>query len=160
VDWAKNHGIETATFHILTPYPGTALYERMQREGRLLHADWDLYDTRHTVFQPAALTPRELEDGYWRAYRDFYRWTSILEGAAAHESLLGGARHFLYAAGWKKFEPLWGMVIRLRRIAQMRPALEALLSGFGRLGNVRNDRAGASVRNGAAALSSEAATAR
>ena len=35
VEWAVEHGIETATFHILTPYPGTALYRRMAAEGRL-----------------------------------------------------------------------------------------------------------------------------
>ncbi len=50
VGWAIDQGIETATFHILTPYPGTALFGRMEAEGRLLHRDWDLYDTRHVVF--------------------------------------------------------------------------------------------------------------
>ena len=35
---------------------------------------WDLYDTRHVVYHPAKLTPEMLEAGYWRAYRDFYRW--------------------------------------------------------------------------------------
>src|SRR5215204_600912 len=50
VDWAVGQGIETATFHILTPYPGTALYKRMEAEKRIFHSNWDLYDTRHTVF--------------------------------------------------------------------------------------------------------------
>ncbi len=50
VDWAGENGIETATFHILTPYPGTMLYKRMAADGRLLHSDWDRYDTRHVVF--------------------------------------------------------------------------------------------------------------
>ena len=49
VAWAIEKGVQTATFHILTPYPGTALYARMEAEGRLLHRDWDLYDTRHVV---------------------------------------------------------------------------------------------------------------
>ena len=47
--WAVEQGIETATFHILTPYPGTALYERMSAAGRITSRDWDLYDTRHVV---------------------------------------------------------------------------------------------------------------
>src|SRR2546422_4428748 len=64
VEWAIAQGIETATFHILTPYPDTALHGRMESEDRLLHRDWDLYDTRHVVFKPARLLPRELEDGY------------------------------------------------------------------------------------------------
>ena len=60
VEWAVGQGIETATFHILTPYPGTALYERMLKAGRMLHTDWDLYDTRHAVYRPARMTPEKL----------------------------------------------------------------------------------------------------
>ncbi len=135
VDWAIEQGIETATFHILTPYPGTALYERMAAQGRLTSDDWDLYDTRHVVFKPARLSPEALEAGYWRAYRDFYRWGSIARAARAHESLSGGLRHFAYAAGWKKFEPLWDWVIRARRVGSFLPLLESILSGFGSLEN-------------------------
>src|SRR6476661_9720183 len=82
VAWAVEQGIETATFHILTPYPSTALYQRMAAEGRLLHSRWDLYDTRHVVYRPARLSAEELEAGYWRAYRAFYRWGAIFRGAA------------------------------------------------------------------------------
>ncbi|HKC63096.1 MAG TPA: radical SAM protein, partial [Pyrinomonadaceae bacterium] len=74
VEWAISQGIETATFHILTPYPGTALYERMLKAERILHANWDEYDTRHAVFRPARMTPEALEEGYRRAYKEFYRW--------------------------------------------------------------------------------------
>jgi radical SAM superfamily enzyme YgiQ (UPF0313 family) len=56
VEWAIRQGIETATFHILTPYPSTALHQRLSNEGRLTHANWDLYDTRHVVFRPARLS--------------------------------------------------------------------------------------------------------
>src|SRR6185295_3394723 len=61
VDWAIDNGIETATFHILTPYPGTALHTRMVEANRILHENWSDYDTRHVVFQPARLAPAELE---------------------------------------------------------------------------------------------------
>ena len=107
VAWAIGHGIETATFHILTPYPGTALYTRIAAQGRLLHRDWDRYDTRHTVFRPARMTPEQLEEGYWSAYREFYRWSAIARSALQKEAWTGRLRHFAYAAGWKKFEPLW-----------------------------------------------------
>ena len=133
VDWAVEQGIETATFHILTPYPGTALYDRMAAAGRLLHSRWDLYDTRHTVFRPARMSPEALEAGYWRAYERFYRWSSILRGAATKRTLRDFARHAAYAFGWKKLEPLWDLVIRARRIASLRPVLEGVLTGFGRL---------------------------
>ena len=132
VEWAISQGIETATFHILTPYPGTPLYQRMQEQGRLLHQNWDLYDTRHTVFRPARMSPQQLEEGYWRAYRDFYRWGAITRGALAKETWPGRARHFAYAVGWKKLEPLWDLVLRARRVAYMRPVLERVLLGLDR----------------------------
>src|SRR5690242_9327507 len=132
VEWAIARGIETATFHILTPYPGTALHARMKADGRITTEDWDLYDTRHTVFRPARMSAEALEQGYHRAYRDFYRWRSIVRGAAAHDSVIAGVRHAAYAAGWKKFEPLWDWVIRARRVGTLLPVLEGILSEFGR----------------------------
>jgi radical SAM superfamily enzyme YgiQ (UPF0313 family) len=128
VEWAVANGITTATFHIQTPYPGTRLHTRLAAEGRILHSDWDLYDTRHTVFRPLRLAPDALENGYWRAYRDFYAWSSIARGAFGHETAKHRAKHFFYAAGWKKFEPLWDLVIKARRLDLMTPVLEAVLS--------------------------------
>ncbi len=130
VDWAVSQGIETATFHILTPYPGTALYQRMAREGRLRHSNWALYDTRHVVFQPRRLSAEALEAGYWRAYDDFYRWRNIWRGAQTKPAVAGRLRHLAYAGGWKKFEPFWDLAIRLRRVNALLPALESILSGF------------------------------
>jgi radical SAM superfamily enzyme YgiQ (UPF0313 family) len=132
VTWAIEQGVETATFHILTPYPGTALFERMEAEGRILHRNWDLYDTRHVVFRTRGMSGEVLEAGYWRAYRDFYRWGSILRGALTQPTLDRRLRHAAYAAGWKKFEPLWDLVIRAGRVSRMLPVLEAVLTSFGR----------------------------
>jgi radical SAM superfamily enzyme YgiQ (UPF0313 family) len=136
VEWAVNLGMETATFHILTPYPGTAQYKRIYRQGRLLHRNWDLYDTRHCVFRPAQLNPEKLEAGYWRAYRDFYQWSSILGAAATKEHWAARLRHFAYSAGWKKLEPMWYLIIRLRQVSGMLPWLERILEGFG--SSIRN----------------------
>jgi radical SAM superfamily enzyme YgiQ (UPF0313 family) len=132
VEWAIEQGIETITFHILTPYPGTALYRRLAAQGRITTTDWDLYDTRHAVFRPARMTAEALEAGYWRAYRDFYRWSSIFKGAWAKTGWGERLRHLAYAGGWKKFEPLWDFIIRAKRVANMLPMLEAVLAGFGR----------------------------
>lgn len=74
----------------------------------------------------------QLECGYGWAYREFYRWRSIVSGASAHEDLVAGLRHLAYAAGWKKFEPLWDLVIRARRAGTLLPVLETILSEFGR----------------------------
>ena len=152
VEWAIEQGIETATFHILTPYPGTALYQRMEAAGRLLHRDWDLYDTRHVVFRTRGMSAEELESGYWRAYRDFYRWGSILRGASSKDHPVAALRHFAYAAGWKKLEPLWDRVIRTRQVLRLRPALEQILRGFGRQAARPDGRVGVSLaRNSCAA---------
>lgn len=132
VEWAIGQGIETATFHILTPYPGTALYSRMAAQGRLTIHDWDQYDTRHAVFRPARMSADELEQGYRRAYRHFYQWGSILCGASAHRAVTAGLRHLAYAAGWKKFEPCWDLAIRAKRAGMMLPLLETILSEFGK----------------------------
>lgn len=140
VEWAVKQGIETATFHILTPYPGTALYKRMQAEGRITTFDWDLYDTRHVVFQPKQLSAEGLEAGYWRAYREFYRWSSIVQSAQAHPRFVEQLRHLAYAGGWKKFEPLWDWVIRAKRVASFLPMLETVLAGF--KAGTRNDEEG------------------
>jgi radical SAM superfamily enzyme YgiQ (UPF0313 family) len=130
VEWAIKQGIETATFHILTPYPSTALYKRIVAEGRLTSTNWDLFDTRHTVFQPKRLTPEALEAGYWHAYREFYRWKNIFQGSKAHDGLTNQLRHIAYAGDWKKFEPMWDWAIRAKRVTNLLPVLEAILAGF------------------------------
>jgi radical SAM superfamily enzyme YgiQ (UPF0313 family) len=132
VEWAVEQGIETATFHILTPYPSTALYKRIAAENRLLHSNWDLYDTRHTVFAPTRLTPKELEDGYWHAYKKFYLWKNIIKSSQVHPTFSDQLRHLAYSGGWKKFEPMWDWVIRAKRVTNLLPVLESVLAGFGK----------------------------
>jgi radical SAM superfamily enzyme YgiQ (UPF0313 family) len=128
VDWAIEHGVTTATFHIQTPYPGTQLYGRMVREGRILTRDWNLYDTRHVVYRPERLKPEVLKAGYDWAYGEFYRWASIAQASLHHGTLKHQAKHFFYAAGWKKFEPVWDLLIRVQQLARVTPLLEGVLS--------------------------------
>ena len=127
VQWAIEQGVETATFHILTPYPGTRLHARLAAEGRILHRDWDRYDTRHAVFRPARMSRTALETGYRRAHRDFYSWSSIFRAASHQPSLRGRLRHAAYAGGWKKLERFWDAVIRARQVGRLIPVLEATL---------------------------------
>jgi radical SAM superfamily enzyme YgiQ (UPF0313 family) len=128
VDWAVRHGITTSTFHIQTPYPGTRLYQQLSAQGRILTHDWDLYDTRHVVYRPAKLTAEQLKLGYDWAYRQFYSWRNIIGSALTHDSIKHQLKHFAYAAGWKKFEPLWDLAINAKRLGTMTPVLEAVLS--------------------------------
>jgi radical SAM superfamily enzyme YgiQ (UPF0313 family) len=129
VEWAVRQGIHTATFHILTPYPGTVLHRRLSAEGRIVHSEWDLYDTRHAVFRPARMTAAQLETGYRRAYREFYGWPAIVRSARTEETMNARLRHLAYTAGWKKAEPLWDLAIRHGRVQRLLPLLETLLAG-------------------------------
>ncbi len=131
VDWAVQSGITTATFHILTPYPGTALFASMAAANRITTRNWDLYDTRHVVFRPSGISPEALKRGYDWSYESFYRWRSIFDGAIAHDSVTRQLKHFCYSAGWKKFERAWDLVIRIKQLAQMRPLLETVLAPIG-----------------------------
>ena len=128
VDWAVEVGVTTATFHVLTPYPGTALFQEMESRNRIASRNWDLYDTRHVIYQPLCMSPDELKRGYDWAYQEFYRWSNIFDAASAHISTKHQLKHFFYSAGWKKFEPAWDFVIRVKQLAQLRPVLEAVLS--------------------------------
>lgn len=56
---------------------------------------------------------------------------TVDDALAEIERLPGRLRHFAYAAGWKKFEPLWDLVLRAKRVARIRPILEAVLLGRG-----------------------------
>src|SRR5579884_4052269 len=58
-DWIETNRLECATFHILTPYPATPLFRQMEREDRLLHKDWRLYDTAHVVFRPRHMSAEQ-----------------------------------------------------------------------------------------------------
>jgi radical SAM superfamily enzyme YgiQ (UPF0313 family) len=77
VEWIEANRLECATFHILTPYPGTPLFEEMESQGRLLYKDWSLYDTAHVVFQPKQMTPDELFEGYAWCYERLFSHASI-----------------------------------------------------------------------------------
>lgn len=128
VDWGVENAITTATYHVLTPYPGTRLFETMNDSGRILNNDWDLYDTRHVVYQPSKLTPKELEDGYWWAYKEFYKWNNVFKASFTHESFKHQLKHLFYTGGWKKFESLWSFIINTGGLKVMRPLLEVILS--------------------------------
>jgi radical SAM superfamily enzyme YgiQ (UPF0313 family) len=61
VDFARKMKLTSVQLLILTPLPGSELYQRLGTEGRILSFDWDRYDTHHVVYQPAGFTPFELQ---------------------------------------------------------------------------------------------------
>ncbi len=73
--------VELAYFNILTPLPGTPLYERLERDGRIFDRDWAKYDGKHVVFHPSRMTPEQLQEGFHWINHQFYSlpciWTRL-----------------------------------------------------------------------------------
>jgi len=74
-----NNKVSTASFNVLTPYPGTKIYEDLKNEGRLITTDWKYYDHNTVVFKPAKMTPYELQIGKINARKKFYSKSSVLK---------------------------------------------------------------------------------
>lgn len=70
--------IDSLGITILTPLPGTRLYDRLERENRILTKDWSQYDLYHVVFQPKHMTPHELYNGVSRFVKEFYAPGNLL----------------------------------------------------------------------------------
>lgn len=124
VDWLERNRVSTMTGHILTPYPGTRLHRRMEREGRIVTRDLRLYNTAHAVFKPARMTPEELERGYRRAYNRFYSWRSI--GARLPVMADQRAAYLMFNLCYRKFGKVTsyaGRAIGMRPLAKLAKAL-------------------------------------
>ncbi|DAC72922.1 MAG TPA: hypothetical protein DSN98_02875 [Thermoplasmata archaeon] len=74
-DW----GLEMAEFHILTPFPGTALYKRLKVDGRLLTEDWSKYTTTNVVFEPKNMSAKELYEGTRRVAKEYHSIPRIMK---------------------------------------------------------------------------------
>ena len=77
VEAAEDIALDGASIGILIPYPGTPVYERLNRQGRIVTRDWSKYDGEHVVFRPRGMTPEQLDAGMRRARRNFYSLRSI-----------------------------------------------------------------------------------
>jgi radical SAM superfamily enzyme YgiQ (UPF0313 family) len=69
--------IDLPRFALLTPFPGTPLHARLDREGRIITKDWQLYDGQHVVFEPRHMSPQRLLQGHVEAWRKVYQFGSI-----------------------------------------------------------------------------------
>ncbi|MGD9365196.1 MAG: radical SAM protein [Desulfobacteraceae bacterium] len=73
----QKSNLDSVYLSIMTPYPGTRFYKEMEEQGRILHKDWEKYDTAHVVFQPAQMTPEELQQGFIWLYKRMLSYRSI-----------------------------------------------------------------------------------
>jgi len=126
-DWAIEKGMTTATFHVLTPYPGTPLYNKLASENRILTRNWTKYNTRNVVFKPARMSVDELERGYWNSYTDFYKYSSIWKSAMIQGSISRKISSLAYSIGWKKIEPLWEFMVKYEKLKYALPLFVSVL---------------------------------
>jgi radical SAM superfamily enzyme YgiQ (UPF0313 family) len=123
VEWIEANRLECATFHILTPYPGTPLFRQLEAEGRILHRDWDKYDTAHVVFEPKHLSAEQLDRGYAWCYTKLFSHSSIWKRRPADNAAVLAylAMSYLY----KRSNRFWHLLIRHRLTAAVwRPLIE------------------------------------
>src|SRR5262249_41757146 len=80
--------IDLPRYAVMTPFPGTSYYRRLEAEGRLLHKDWALYDVEHVVFQPRQMSPERLQEGMEWAWRQSYAWKSMFTRIAGSRCVL------------------------------------------------------------------------
>jgi radical SAM superfamily enzyme YgiQ (UPF0313 family) len=77
-EFLMENRVPIAYFFILAPAPSTALFGRLEREGRLLHKDWSRYGGDESVFLPKKMTAEQLEKGFWDLFKRFYSMRSII----------------------------------------------------------------------------------
>ncbi|MBC8414259.1 B12-binding domain-containing radical SAM protein, partial [bacterium] len=77
--FAKKLDIESVQFMVLTPLPGTPVFQEMKDSGRLIHTNWSAYDAHHAVFEPKLMTAFELHIETLKAMAKFYSWKTILK---------------------------------------------------------------------------------
>ena len=111
LNWLIRNKVETLTSHILTPYPGTKLYQQWDKEGRIDDYDWRNYNTSNVVFQPKGMSKKELRDGYLWIYRKFYSTRNIIRRLPKEP----GVRmpYLLFNFGYRKFGKITSQVSRL-----------------------------------------------
>lgn len=78
VEFCIKAKMDLVSYHILTPYPGTPLYNRLNEQHRLLHKNWSKYDENHVVFRPARMSIETLENGFYWMWKEFYSLGSVL----------------------------------------------------------------------------------
>lgn len=81
VDLLLSWDVHCIILWIMTPLPGTELYQELDQQGRIIDRNWANYDCNHVVYQPKNFSPEQLYDFFWRTYRRLHTLTAILQKA-------------------------------------------------------------------------------
>jgi len=118
IRFIQENNLLVPLLNILTPFPGTKLFKRFEKEDRILHKNWDEYDTKHVVFSPLSMAAEDLLAGYRRILREVYSFDSILKKL----------KHYWKIDFWEKSNRLDPVKLRYRVLFAMR--LSTLLLSF------------------------------
>jgi radical SAM superfamily enzyme YgiQ (UPF0313 family) len=106
VTFSRQIDLDSLQYLILTPVPGTPVYEELEKQNRIICRDWSQYDGHHIVFQPRQFTPYELQTETIRAMKKFYSWGSVLQRLIARDwfyvKLKTYARLLIWRSRWDK----------------------------------------------------------
>jgi radical SAM superfamily enzyme YgiQ (UPF0313 family) len=84
-EYMRRSGVDVLQTTLLTPLPGTRLFQQLQEGGRLLYTDyprdWEHFDMGETVFRPAGMTPEQLTAALWESNRRIYAWPALAQKA-------------------------------------------------------------------------------
>ncbi|MDR3294224.1 MAG: radical SAM protein [Clostridiales Family XIII bacterium] len=78
IDVIDEIGVDLPRFSVLTPFPGTPLYDAYEKQGRILTKDWDAYDTMHVVFAPRRMDADALQQTFYGIWKKAYETKRIL----------------------------------------------------------------------------------
>lgn len=87
-EFVVKNKIDLPRFSVLTPFPGTPLFRRLEAEGRILNTNWELYDGQHVVYQPAQMSADALLRGVERAWKETYSWSNIARRLSGSRRML------------------------------------------------------------------------
>lgn len=101
MDMINDLKIDIPRYALFTPYPGTAAFNRLEKENRLLHEEWEYYDTQHVVIRPLRMTPQELDEGFKWIWKNTFRFLHCIRrarsgGRQAPITFVGNLAYKLY----------------------------------------------------------------
>lgn len=109
VRFLENAQADALQLTVLTPFPGTPLFRRLEEEGRIRDRNWEHYDLGHVTFAPKKMTAAELEEGHDRILGWFYSWPQILRRLGRQALYLGVGEVGLLAL------LSWGYRLKIRK---------------------------------------------
>jgi radical SAM superfamily enzyme YgiQ (UPF0313 family) len=148
--FSREMKLDYAQYAILTPLPGTLVYRQFEKEGRLLHKDWSMYDGLHSVFAPNNMTADELQNGMVECFADFYNYLNAFNDAlnATGRTVAAGIRSLYSKASFPSFYPSFMKVAGKQIVKQWVRRNQGYMTYLKQRATFRSHRAADPVANG------------